>query len=204
MTDSTWLQGLCDGNSAAFERCWKEYFLKIVRLAKNRMGHLRLRAVDEEDIAVSAMHSFYQMARNRKERIADHDELWRLLATITKRKISKEQQRQQAGKRRENMLAGESIFNANPGESSNGLAMLSGREPSPDLVREFVETLERLLTLPDVGELVQFKLEGYTNTEIAEKLGCSTRTVQRTIEKIRKEWEGWECCFYRELDEQTL
>jgi len=70
-----WLPALQQGNEQAAERLWQEYFVKIVRLAKRRMEGLRLRAADEEDVALSAMNSFCRMAQNREEPIANSTEL---------------------------------------------------------------------------------------------------------------------------------
>lgn len=191
-----WLPALQQGNEQAAERLWREYFLKTVRLAKRRMNGLRLRAADEEDVALSAMNSFCRMAQNREEPIADSNELWKLLATIVRRKVNKERQRQFAEKRQEHRLLGESDVSPVPDDQekneANGLAQISGREPSPALAAELAETWERILNLPDAEELVLLKVDGYSNSEIAEKMGCSTRTVQRAIEKIRKEWEDWQ------------
>ena len=198
MTESPtyWLPALQQGNEQAAERLWQEYFVKTVRLAKRRMEGLRLRAADEEDVALSAMNSFCRMAKNREDPIVDSAELWRLLATIVKRKVNKERQRQFADKRQEHRLLGESGVSPiqDDGEKigESGLAQISGREPSPELALELAETWERILELPDAEELVLLKNEGYSNSEIAEKMGCSTRTVQREIEKIRKEWEKWQ------------
>ena len=191
-----WLPALQRGDEQAAEKLWQEYFVKIVRLAKRRMEGLRLRAADEEDVALSAMNSFCRMAKNREEPIVDSNELWRLLATIVKRKVNKERQRQFAEKRQEYRLVGESGISPNKDnekkEGEGGLAQFSGREPSPELALELAETWERILELPDAEKLVLLKNDGYSNSEIAEKMGCSTRTVQREIEKIRKEWEKWQ------------
>jgi len=199
MTDSPtyWLPALQQGNEQAAERLWKEYFLKTVRLAKRKMGGLRLRAADEEDVALSAMNSFCRMAKNRDEPIADSTELWKLLATIVRRKVNKERQRQFADKRQEYRQVGESGISPmydeqEKEEFGSGLAQISDREPSPELAMELAETWERILALPEAEEIVLLKRDGYSNSEIAEKMGCSTRTVQRAIEKIRKEWENWQ------------
>jgi DNA-directed RNA polymerase specialized sigma24 family protein len=160
------------------------------------MTGLSLRAADEEDIAISAMNSFCRMAKGRKEPIADSTELWKLLATIAKRKVNKERQRQFADKRQEYRLVDEAGASPNYGDqdksAAQGLDRYAGREPSPELAAELAETWERILSLPDVDDIVILKRDGYSNREIAEKLGCSTRTVQRSIEKIRKEWENWQ------------
>ena len=34
-----------------------------------------------------------------------------------------------------------------------------------------------------------WKLEGYTNAEIAARLDCTVRTVERKLERIRAYWE---------------
>jgi len=118
-----------------------------------------------------------------------------LLATIVRRKVNKERQRQFAAKRQEYRWIGESgvsPLNDDEKEDQNGLAQFSGRDPSPELAMELAETWERILNLPDVEELVLLKVDGYSNSEIAEKMGCSIRTVQRGLEKIKKEWENWQ------------
>ena len=197
MTESPtyWLPALQNGDEQAAERLWRDYFLKTVRLAKRKMTGLRLRAADEEDVALSAMNSFCNMAQNRDEPISDSSELWKLLATIVRRKVNKERQRQYADRRQEYRLVGESavspLQNGNEQEDS-GIVQCPGREPSPELAAELAETWERILALPDTDKLVLLKRDGYSNSEAAEKMGCSTRTVQRTIEKIKNEWENWQ------------
>jgi DNA-directed RNA polymerase specialized sigma24 family protein len=42
-------------------------------------------------------------------------------------------------------------------------------------------SLQRVATL---------KLEGYTNKEIAARLGCVTSTVERKLARIRHQWAG--------------
>lgn len=198
MTESPtfWLPALQKGDEQAAEQLWHDYFLKTVRLAKRKMTGLRLRASDEEDVALSAMNSFYNMAQQRDEPISDSSELWKLLSTIVRRKVNKERQKQFADKRQEYRLVGESALSPLQGDSeqeeSNELAQCPGREPSPELAAELAETWERILALPDTEKLVLLKRDGYSNSEIAEKMGCSTRTVQRTIEKIKNEWEKWQ------------
>jgi DNA-directed RNA polymerase specialized sigma24 family protein len=34
-----------------------------------------------------------------------------------------------------------------------------------------------------------YKMEGYSNKDIAEKLGCVERTVERKLARIRQIWE---------------
>ena len=187
-----YLPALQQGDEQAAQRLWQEYFIKIVRLAKRRMEGVRFSTADEEDVALSAMNSFCRMAQKREEPIANSTELWKLLATIVRRKANKERQRQKAVKRQ---YVGESAImpqEVNESRDRNAIAQFSGREPSPELAAQLAETWERILGLPDAEELVLLKNHGYSNSEIAEKMGCSTRTIQRNIEKIWKEWEHWQ------------
>ena len=209
MTDrpTYWLPDLHRGSEQAAERLWQEYFTKIVRLAKRRMDGLRLRAADEEDVAISAMHSFCRMARNREEPIADSTELWKLLATIVRRKANRERERQYAGKRQEYRLGGESQASPTPGAGDDdsgdtpaGIAEFSGREPSPELAAELAETWQRILDMPGADELISLRNAGYSNSEIAEKMNCSTRTVQRNLKKIEDEWHHWQASAQKEWE----
>jgi len=64
-------------------------------------------------------------------------------------------------------------------------------EPTPDFVAQMAEQYEGLLgSLGDdtLRQIATWKLEGYTNAEIAGKLGCVTRTVERKLEMIRERW----------------
>jgi DNA-directed RNA polymerase specialized sigma24 family protein len=52
------------------------------------------------------------------------------------------------------------------------------------------ETAHRLDSLPDptLREVARLRMEGQTNEEIAARLGCVVRTVERKLEVVRKLW----------------
>ncbi len=73
-----------------------------------------------------------------------------------------------------------------------GLEQLVGEEPTPEfavLVAE--EYHNRLEALEDetLRQIAIWKLEGYTNEEIAARLGCALRTVANKLKLIRLKWE---------------
>jgi DNA-directed RNA polymerase specialized sigma24 family protein len=37
-------------------------------------------------------------------------------------------------------------------------------------------------------EVARLRMEGYTNEEVADRLGCSPRSVARKVELIRRRW----------------
>ena len=85
---SRWLDGLRAGDSADIQRLWDRYFQGLVRVAGARMRGGARREYDEEDVALSAFHSLCdRVGRGQFPQLADRDDLWRLLVTITARKV---------------------------------------------------------------------------------------------------------------------
>ena len=70
-----------------------------------------------------------------------------------------------------------------------------GREPTPAFAAELAEEFQRLLdSLGDetLRRLAVLKMQGYTNEEIAAKLGCALRSVERKLHGIRTIWSSQE------------
>ena len=58
------------------------------------------------------------------------------------------------------------------------------------LLNEALERRFQMLKDPGLHQIALWKLEGYTNAEIAEQLECTLRTVERKLERIRAYWGG--------------
>ena len=190
---SMWIGRLHQGDSRAPEVIWRGYFEKLVRLARRRMGEMPRRAVDDEDVALSAMNSLFRgVDAGRFPKLDDRDDLWKILVTITARKAMKYQRRHFADKRGGGKVHGESIFaRGDGGEEALGIDQILGNEPTDDLADQVSETCNELVAgLQDdtLQFIVQLKLEGHTNDEIAQQLDCATRTVERKLERIRDKW----------------
>jgi DNA-directed RNA polymerase specialized sigma24 family protein len=64
-----------------------------------------------------------------------------------------------------------------------------GDEPSPEMVMMMQESVEQLFSHLGVGQLRDLagaKLEGYSNAELAQRFGCSERTIERRLHLIRE------------------
>ena len=190
-----WLSQLAEGDELAVQRIWERYYEQLVRLARRKLGDTSRRAADEEDVALSAFHSFCQgAAAGRFPRLDDRHDLWKLLVTITARKASAQMRRAYRQKRGGGTVRGESVF-VRRGESSEwamGLAQVMGSEPTPEVAAMAAEQYEQLLdTLQDdsLRRVALCKLEGYSNEEIARQLDCAPRTVERKLARIRDKWE---------------
>jgi DNA-directed RNA polymerase specialized sigma24 family protein len=190
-----WIGQLKAGNHKAAQQLWNRYFPKLVRLARARLGAFRRRAVDEEDVALTAFDSFCRGAANgRFPKLSDRNELWHLLIVITARKVIDVRQHETRQKRGEGAVRGESAFLDAVSEAGSnlGIEQVVGPEPSPAFAAEVAEQTRRLLeALPNevLRDVAVWKMEGDSIEEIAEKLGCSTRTVDRKLDVIRSIWK---------------
>jgi DNA-directed RNA polymerase specialized sigma24 family protein len=58
------------------------------------------------------------------------------------------------------------------------------------LLAEELESLLARLREPALRQVAMWKLEGYTNAEIAQRQGCSLPTVERRLALIRRLLKG--------------
>ncbi|MFV1966131.1 MAG: ECF-type sigma factor [Pirellulaceae bacterium] len=194
-----YLSGVRAGDSVAAEVIWRQYFARLVRVARRKLEPLPGHAVDEEDVALSAMHSFCRgMEAGRFDMVDDRNALWKLLVTITARKACKHLRREFAEKRGGGQVRGESAFvraDAASSERDVGIAEVLGNEPTPEWACMVVENVQRMLeSLADdnLRTVARMTLEGYSASEIANRLGCARRTVERKLERIRAKWSNEE------------
>ena len=177
----------------AAEQLWNRYFQQLVRLARGKLAARYRRAADEEDIALSAMDSVLRGINERRyPQLHDRSDLWKLLLTIVHRKAIDIADWERRKKRGGGRVHGESILE-NPGnQSGDGLAGLPALDPSPEfaaiVAEQFAKLLDRL-TDETLREIAVWKLEGWTNLEIAQKLARTERTIERKVQLIRKTWE---------------
>jgi len=192
-----WIHRLADGDALAAEKLWETYFQKLVHLARKKLEGVSLRAADEEDVALSAMHSFCRgMVEKKFPWVSDRQDLWKLLVTLTARKACAHMREHFAEKRGGGAVRGESIFQRPDGDDegrpqNEGIAAILGKEPTPDLAAGVAENCQHLLAkLNDdrLRDIAVMTLEGMAAPEIAEKLGCVRRTVERKLERIREIW----------------
>jgi DNA-directed RNA polymerase specialized sigma24 family protein len=188
------------GDAASVQPLWERYFTRLVHLARSRLRGSRRREADEEDVALSAFDSFCQGAMaGRFPQLNDSTDLWKLLVVITARKATDQVNRERRRKRCpqvdgvEQPVRGDSVFagSAEDGEAPRGLDEVSGPEPSPEFAACVAEEYERLLdALGDetLRSVAQWKLEGYTNEEIGDKVDCSLSGVERKLRLIRHSW----------------
>jgi RNA polymerase sigma factor (sigma-70 family) len=173
-----WIRALEADRTSAVGPLLGEYFDRLVQLARKRLQGVPGMAAYDEDVALRSFDSLCRRVRDptRPLRLVSRDDLWRLLATRT---ISR---------------AIDLIRRHKPGEvpGDHDVEQLLTREPTPEEAADMADECRRLLDLLDQPELRQialWKVEGYTDDEIAAKLDCVPRTVRRKVQRIRLLWQ---------------
>lgn len=180
-----WILGLRQGEQKCLTEFWQHYGPLLERLAdRNLAPGLRPR-LGPDDVVQSVCRTFFRRAQEGQFALDDQDNLWRLLVAITLTKIREKTRyhlRDKRGLQHERPMAAS--------EDSAGPA-LPAAAPTPAEMAEFTDLLEGALA--GLGEeerqVVQLKLQDFTHDEVAEKLGCSERTVRRILKKVQARLE---------------
>ena len=190
---SQWLISLRARDDVAAQQLYERYIAQLMSFARRKFGGVARRAVDEEDIAQMVMKSFFAgMEDGRFPRLNDRHDLWQVLVMLTERKVIDQLRRQSSKKRRGEVGESAVAFHDAAGDEFRGVQEVMGSEPTPQFAAEISEQIEcRLQLLPndELRRIAIWKLEALTNAEIAKKLGCASRTVERKLELIRDLWQ---------------
>jgi DNA-directed RNA polymerase specialized sigma24 family protein len=191
---SVWIGQLKAGESQAFRQVWERYFAQLVELVRKRLRSSGARIADEEAVALSAFNSFYNgIAHGRFPRLEDRDDLWQVLLLLTRQKAVNVLQHETRQKRGGGKVQHLSALAKDDSSAVEAFAEMVGSEPAADFAAEVAEECRRLLDrLGDeqLRELAICKMEGYSNEEIAARIGRSLPTVERKLKLIRSLWSG--------------
>ena len=172
-----YLASLKEAPDQTAEKIWDQYFPRLVGLARSILKANLRHDHDPEDVAISALKSFYFRARDgRFPELRDNEGLWKLLMTITVRKAFRVH-------RRNKRYSDKDVF--------EWLQQLPNREITAEDAVAATDEIDLLLDLlPDerTRQIVVTRLEGYTQKEIAERVDCSIATVERKLRLVREIW----------------
>lgn len=181
--DRTLAQQCEGGDEGAFEAIWERYAQKLVRLARSRISERLAARIEAEDVVQSVFRTFFGHIQEHRFTFDQENDLWKLLVSMTLNKLRNKVDWHTAAKRDvsvERPMSG--------GNSSFPSAFdVDGESPSPEAVVAFLDLLEHFMN--DLREndrmVLEMRLQGLKQEEIAEKMGCTERTVRRTLERIR-------------------
>jgi DNA-directed RNA polymerase specialized sigma24 family protein len=175
-----WLGELRGGDPAAVDLLWERYFRRLQGLARLKLPAALRRTGSEEDVALDAFASLWRGAqKGRFPELASRDHLWRLLVVITSRKVYR-------------LMRAEGRERSAPADGCV-LEQVLTREPEPGFAAQAADECRRLMAILGDARLeaiARWRMEGLTPREIAARIECSPRTVERKLELIQTLWAG--------------
>ena len=169
---------------------WRRLMPSLLSFADRRIDRRLARRESAEDVVQSACTSFFIRHARGELNVEDSSQLWNVLLTITSRKICNLARRHSRARRD---FRREKVEPADR-SSSGPRQQLESIAPPPAEAAALQEALAaRLDALPEnLRQIAVWKLEGYTNEEIAalDKLDCAVRTVERKLARIRQLWQA--------------
>jgi RNA polymerase sigma-70 factor (ECF subfamily) len=178
-----WLLGELSrgGNEEAARRLFDEYVDRLLALARAHLSQRLAQRVDPEDVVQSVFRTFFGRVKDGRFHIQGRDDLCKLLTTITLHKVLRQVNFHRAAKRNPQQEAARGDW------SREDLVNLLTREPSPEVTIAFLDQLEHLVgrLRPREREILDLRLQGYTNEEIAARLGTYERAVRRDFERVK-------------------
>lgn len=174
------------GDAAAADALFVKYAEQLARLAERQLSARVARRVTGEDVVQSVFRTFFVRVERGEFQIDSSDQLWKLLVQITLRK-SAEQGRLHTAAMRDGRLeeVGSAIMSA-----------LIARQPEVAEAQLLNEEIDRAIcNLPAqqhlaYRRLLELRLAGHANDEIADQMGISRRTVERMLTRLQGSLSG--------------
>lgn len=178
------IDGLRAGNSRLVQQFCDQYGAGLHRLAEKHMPGALKRRVGAEDVVQSVCRTFFRRAGGGEFTLPDSESLWRLLCAITLTKVREQARFHLRQKRGMDQEAGAAVPS---GQDSLPGYVPVDRGPTPAEAAEFADQFQQVLASLDDEErlVIDLKLQECTNEEVAERLGCSERTVRRTVKRVQ-------------------
>ena len=178
-SDHSLLQRFRDGEQDAATELFLKYGARLQALARSQTSASLGTRFDPEDVIQSVFRTFFRRAANGLYDVPEGDELWQLLLVIALNKIRSLATYHRAAKRDISRTEEHVESDKSQYERSN-------------IDKNSLDTLEVVLddfldSLPVVqAEVARMRMQGFQVTDIAEKTGRSKRTVERTLNSLRK------------------
>jgi RNA polymerase sigma-70 factor (ECF subfamily) len=170
------------GDADATREVFDRFVRRLVGLAASRLPPALSAKVDPEDVVQSVFRSFFLRQADARFSLENWDSLWSLLTVLTVRKCGHKIEYFQAGRRDVRREA-----SPRPASDSASDWDVATPDPTPSEAALLAETLEEVLhsLREEQRPIVLLRLQGYSNREISEQVGCTERTVERVLKSVR-------------------
>lgn len=164
------------GTESAADRVDRRYREQLCSLVERELGRRFARRQDPEDVVQLAFRSFFRGIKDGRFRIDGSGGLWKLLERITRSKILKQVEYDDAKKR-----TPEKEVHLEEAQ------WLPAREPTPDDATHVADLIGQVLEglhAPD-PEIFRLRLQGHTRGEISRRVGCTEAAVRIKLDRVR-------------------
>jgi len=168
---------------------WERFAPRLKLLVRRHLDHRIFRREDEQDILQCMFASFCESQSKGSRAPASREELWKLLVRITMCKVVNAAHRHQADRRDIRRERGEPSADAEESRFPQWmLEHVDRATPTAEEQIAAVEEIQRLLQLlpSDLRQIVVWRLEGFTNADIAVMIDLTLRSVEMKLQIVRK------------------
>lgn len=187
LSDAELVQRWREGDQQAATILHERYLTRLLNLVGRHLADKFNSRLDPDDVVQSVFRSIFRLTREGRFEFEGDSDFWKLLLTMALNKVRNTVRHHQAGKR---TPAAESVSTSADGVDGYIVNRLSS-QPTIEEIVSFADMLEQVLQQlePEQQQLIQYRIEGFTQKEIAEKLGVDDRTVRRMFANIRNRGE---------------
>lgn len=173
------------GEEDAAGEIFHRFARRLIGLARTRLDGAVRKKVDPEEVVQSVYKSFFVRFADGQFELEGWDSLWALLTVLTVRKCGHQIEYFRAARRD---VHRELTPPPSP-DNSHVSCQAIARDPAPEEAVVLTEMVEKLMRALDGRnrEIVSLSLQGNKPAEIAVELGCTERTVQRVLQRV-KQW----------------
>lgn len=172
-----------EGDEAALGELVRQYEPKVRIVARVLLGPALRPYLDSADLAQSVHRSVVTGLRDRRFGLATPDDLIGLAVTILRRKAARHWRRLQRQRRLSGVQTAEG-----GGDLTGVLAALSCTAADPAAEAQFRDQVNHLCGHLDAAErqILDWRLEGYTPAEIADRIGVSRVALRVRLTRLRQ------------------
>jgi DNA-directed RNA polymerase specialized sigma24 family protein len=179
----------CGQRNEAARIIWERFSTPLQSLVRRHLDSRIRRREDEDDILQSMYACLCAGQLEGKTAPASREELWKLMARITMCKVVNTAHRHRAARRDVRRERADSPDGTTEGSQFPRwmLEHIARAQPSPEEKLIVLDELERLLhgLKEELRQIVLWKLDGFTNVEIACMIGRTPRCVELKMQLIR-------------------
>jgi RNA polymerase sigma-70 factor (ECF subfamily) len=181
------------GDCAAAASLYERFADRLLALVRARLSDRFAARVGPEDVLQVAFNSFFRRLAAGCLSFARREDVWSVLRSITLHKLLKEVRRHKAGPR--DVGLEQQQQHGNDGEANTGglaeFAEACSREPSPEEAAAISEELVLAVRALNARDqfIIQARMEGVEDGDIAERADCSERTVRRVWDTFKADLE---------------